>query len=100
MLAIVTKDGHEIQWHVGSPVPKMWGKGGSEYQAMERIYMLQADGDELAHIQRVFTNKVTIFAPPGEEPASITFDIPTLPMSNKPVVRWYGDLAKTIFLNL
>jgi hypothetical protein len=100
MLAIITKDGHEIQWHVGTPVPKMWGKGGSEYQAMERIYMLQADGDELAHVRKAFMSKVTIFAPAGEEPASVTFDVPTIPLTSGPVVRWYGDLAKTIFLNL
>jgi len=98
MLAIVTKDGHEIQWHVGTPVPKMWGKGGSEYQAMERIYMLQADGDELAHVQKTFTSRVIMHSPDGTE--QINVDVPSLPIANKPVVRWYGDLAKTIFLNL
>lgn len=100
MLVIFTTDGHEITWHVGEPVPEMWGKDKKRHNGLDRISFLQADGHELEHITKVFTTQQTVHAPPGEEPASIKMDVPSLPMPSKSVCRWSGDLAKTIYLNL
>lgn len=91
MLYIVTTDGHEIEWHVGEPVPKMWGlvPYGTD-RDLQRISYIQADGDELAHIREMFTSG---FGSDGCPRYNI-------PMPAKQMCHWYGDLAKTIYLNL
>ena len=82
----------EITWHVGDKVPKV---------STSSVVEIQADGHELEHIQKIFTNKLTVHAPPGEEgPQSIDFSYPSIPMPNKRVCRWYGDFARTIYANL
>ena len=102
MLVILTTDGHEVEWHVGEAVPEIWGQNKNRDKGLQRISFLQADGHELEHIRKLYTNKLTVFAPPGESdgPQSVDFDCPTLPIPTKKVCRWYGDLARTIYLNL
>jgi len=84
MLCIFTTDGHEIEWHVGEPAPEMWGASGKLDSALQRISYVQADGHELSHILSRFT----------------CGGRPTIPMPDCRVCRWYGDLARTIYLNL
>jgi hypothetical protein len=92
MLYITTSHKKEFTWHIGNKVPGI---------SPDLVVEIQADGHELEHIQKLFTNKLTIHAPPGEEgPQSIDFDYPSLPMPNKRVCRWWGDFARTIFINL
>ena len=63
----------EYIWHVGQRVPHFAFIG-------EEIEVIQADGDELDHIIRNFSN---------------------LPFAkNVRVHRWHGDLAKLIYYNL
>ena len=93
MLVIFTTDGHEVEWHIGEAVPEIWGANKNRDKGLH--------GHELEHIQKLFTSKLTVFAPPGEEgPQSVDFNFPSLPMPNKQVCRWYGDLARTVYLNL
>jgi hypothetical protein len=56
----------------------------------EEIDFIQADGDELDHILFQFLN--------GSNPFSMNFTIPV--PKDREVVRWYGDIAKTIYYNL
>ena len=79
MLYITTIHGKEFEWHVGETVPEI---------AVASIAELQADLHELEHIQKLFDI---------EEAKGTHF---TIPMPNKRVCRWYGDLARTIYLNL
>lgn len=55
----------------------------------EVIDFIQADGDELVAIREMFTVPITD-----------TINQLTIPFPNKRVVRWYGDLARTIYQNL
>ena len=57
----------------------MFGKDQNEHNALQRISYIQADGDELQHIKEKFLNLL----------------VPTCHS-----VCWFGDLAKTIYLNL
>lgn len=77
---VLTKDEIQpvIQWHVGSELPKV---------DINQIDYIQADGDELFHIIQLFKFRSTD-----------TFTIP-IPF-DKRVVKWYGDIAKTIIANL
>jgi len=100
MLTINTTDGHAIEWHVGEPVPEMWGRSKNFDKGLQRISFIQADGHELEHIVKLFTSKLKVFPPAGEGPTSVDFEFPSIPIPNKPVCRWYGSIAKTIFLNL
>jgi len=70
MLYIITKDSGSFTWHVGEKVPKI---------APQSVTGIQADGDELGLIRRMFEN---------------------IPFYRGPVALWYGDLARTIYLNL
>lgn len=54
---------------------------------------IQADGNELEHIQEQYAKKLWI----GNNPETI-YSIP-MP-NNQRVIRWYGDIAKTILSNL
>lgn len=83
MLVIFTTDGLEIEWHTEEKIPEMYK--GSRYSGLERISYIQADGHELLHIQDAFRDKEWAY---------------TIPMPNRRVCRWYGDLARTIYLNL
>ena len=60
----------EIEWHCGEPAPTH----------PHCVDIIQADGDELLYIERVFGN------------------IPTRLDSR--VVQWHGDIAKFIIANL
>ena len=80
MLAIIFQSGRERQWHVGSPSPI---NGEPEVDAIKYI---QADGHELDHIKLHFAD--------GDAN-------PAIPMvRGQRVLRWYGDIAKTIITNL
>lgn len=59
-------------WHIGekNPIP---------YNGVNSVIDIQADGDELRHIQSSFTN---------------------IPIANVRVMRWFGDIARTIIANL
>lgn len=53
----------------------------------EEIDYIQADGDELLEIASTF------------EIGTLDPQL-TIPMTNNRVVKWYGDIAKTIYFNL
>lgn len=75
MLAVILKSGKELIWHVG----------GKPYSPPEpnQVVEIQADGHELAKIVELFSHG---------------HNVPTIPVPNyRPVVNWYGDLAKTIY---
>ena len=69
MLYITTKHG-DVEWHIDHKLPNLPGK----------VLELQADGDELHEIKRLF----------GE----------SIPMTKNAIVNWAGDIARTIYLNL
>lgn len=72
MLFISTRSKPEgYEWNVGRPVPSV---------RVGEVVEIQADGDELSHIDSTFSG--------------------TLPVPKKSVAHWYGDLARTIYLNL
>lgn len=77
MLSIITKQGKEIDWHIGELLP-LWLHRDS-------IDHIVADGDELDHIVDLFTV--------GQSQV-------TIPLANKRVVIWTGEFAKMIFVNL
>lgn len=66
----------QFKWHIGEDFPP-------DFKPLEVLYV-QADGDELLFIHRLFLNDGG----------------PTIPFPNKRVVRWYGDIAKTIAWNV
>lgn len=74
MMYIILKNGtlkgQEIIWNVGNPVPKI---------DVIKVVMVQADGDELGHIESEFSG---------------------LPMGKGRVIRWFGDHARFIMGNL
>jgi hypothetical protein len=75
MLDIKLSDGTRRSWHVGQGNPV-------GYYEVEDVEEVQADGDELDHIQNMFLKT----AP--------------LPIPRNRVVRWFGDHAKLIMGNL
>ena len=92
MLVVCFNHGHDVAWHVGDEsFVDTFYRTTAELDADEvtagkllatelaKVYMIQADGDELDHISRLF---------------------PALASPNKRVVRWVGDLARTILVNL
>lgn len=81
-----------IDWHVGERLPPT-----ISYDMVDAI---QADCDELEHIVDVFSvaRRVrTHGVSPEEQPI---IKIPTIPVSDKRVQNWVGDIARTIFLAL
>ena len=71
MLYIVCLGHPEVKWHVGEQFH-------IDNEEVEVDY-IHAYGDEVEYIRNHFTN---------------------IPMSDKPVQRWYGDIAKTIAYGL
>lgn len=71
MLYIIDADGKELVWYVGQNL--------AGYTSPHRVTELQADGNELEHIRNMF---------PHLTPVGVR------------VAQWYGDIAKTIFINL
>ncbi len=87
----VMKSGTEHQWHTQNEVPEMI------YRNIENVEMLQADGHELQHIIDQYGYKTQAKYGIGD---TVTFCY-SIPMpKNVQVVRWYGDIAKTIIANL
>jgi hypothetical protein len=76
MLYIVKTDGSETKWWTGQKIPDI---------LPARIEYLQADGDELSYIVNLFTDQ---------------YGYVTIPHQYGRVVIWYGDMARTIYLNL
>lgn len=75
----------EKQWYIGGVKPL------NDFE-ITTISYIQADGDELEHIRVLFTHRFT---------ADITHTHCTIPLPiNKRIVKWYGDIAKTIIANL
>lgn len=76
MLTILTSNGEEHNFHVGQERDILALR-------LTEISLIEADGDELQHILSRFTiaNQFTI------------------PVPNKRICRWYGDIAKTIWIN-
>lgn len=72
MLYIISNHGEgEFSWHVGSPIPNV---------PVEKVTEVQADGDELEYLRSLFGTSIA--------------------MPNTGVANWYGDWARTIYLNL
>lgn len=78
-LDIVFHDGHELTWHIGQKLPIFSTK------QIDAISHIQADGDELQHIMNLFS-------------IDGVFTIP-MPKVGR-VIRWFGDIAKTIIANI
>jgi hypothetical protein len=72
MLHIVLSSAKLITAHVGSPI--------SDFEPSE-VLVVQADGHELEKIEELFTTDN------GQK---------TIPIPDRRVVSWYGDMAKTI----
>lgn len=72
MLYITFSDGQYFNWHVGTPLGKI--------RNIQEVVEVQADGDELDHIESAFTG------------------LPLAP--KKRVVVWTGDFARFIVGNL
>lgn len=70
MMYIVMKHVPQIIWHVGEILPIF---------ELDEVNFVQADGDELEHIRSMF---------------------PALTPTNKRIVCWVGDIAKTIAVKL
>lgn len=81
-LYIVTTKKPDFEWHIGERLEL-----SPEY--INTIQYIQADGDELEHIVIEFTLISNTYA-------NITIPLP----KTKRVVKWYGDIAKTIIANL
>ncbi len=87
MLYIVTKEirfetprTREYEWHVGEKNPLESQKNNVTSHIIECVTEVQADGDELGHIE---------------------YNFPTMPRARgKRVVRWFGTDAKFIAANL
>ena len=101
MLVICLNDGADIEWHTGEPNPlerilskyddpRVRARG--EAALLARVYMVQADCGELEHIQNQYASV------DGNSGQFFQYSIP-IPTPNR-VVRWYGDIARTILLNL
>jgi hypothetical protein len=99
MLVIFLRDGQDLGWHVDIKLPDLISEDGKYPMVteLENVYAIQADGHELEHIINRFTTRVA-----GHEGANEIgyLRMPTIPISDLPVQRWYGDLARTILLNL
>jgi hypothetical protein len=67
----ITYEDKETTWHINESIDK---------NTAAKITEIQADGDELAFIQQSFSN------------------IP-MPLHRR-VVRWYGEIARFIIVNL
>ena len=108
MLVVCFRDGEDATWHIneGSPIDtaiseleRSSGKSMTEPEhgiilgrILNDVYMLQADGDELEHIKRQYKNHT------GPDCVQPTYTIPMDP--NKKIMKWHGDIARTILLNL
>lgn len=82
-LYIITNGKQEKAFHV--PFTKF------EENIINSATMIQADGDELDHIQYRFTTT-------DAKQYKTGYSIP-MPLGGR-VVKWYGDIAKTILANL
>ena len=71
MLYIIAQHNRDYSWHVGEPMPS---------PDVDQVVEIQADGHEKKVIREMF----------GE----------SIPMTTESVVNWYGDIARTIYLNL
>ena len=86
VIVLTTAEGQEMEkeWHVGDALP--------EHPAREKLcrfpyILIQADGHELEYVGRMFADN---------EGKDISIPYPL----EKRIVRWYGDIARTILLNL
>lgn len=80
------------EWHINENA--FTGLTGTFNQLLDDVEFLQADGHELQEIQKIFSKDVS-----NGFPYSSTA-VYSIPMSHKPVQRWYGDIAKTILFSL
>jgi hypothetical protein len=118
MLVICFSDGYDAKWHLndGNPIDasltrleRQAGRSMTEEEhgitlsdALAKVYMIQADGDELLYIRQQYGYQA---APPDGNTAEIHI-MPSIPFPKndegnaKRIIRWYGDIARTILLNL
>ena len=85
MLHIIFQSGKERKWHIGEKNPV-------NFDEVNAIQEIQADGDELDYIKKQYCDGNNI------ESTVTAYSIP-LPR-NKRVVRWFGDIAKIIISNI
>lgn len=71
---------NEHHWHVGEPKPCQFYSDGETTEDFPDVIEIQADGHELEHIRKRFTN------------------IPDVPGAR--VVTWSGDIARFIYNHL
>ena len=74
MALYIVADNREYTWHVGQKNPVL-------FKNVDDVIEVQADGDELQHIEMMFVGGFPLFF-------------------NKRVCKWYGDFAKLIVGNL
>jgi hypothetical protein len=79
----VLSDGQEIQWHVGEDVKEIWQPHNPKLPRRV-VVELQADGHELEHVLKNFSNI----------PIRMVNRVPHRSMI------WFGDHARFIYHNL
>lgn len=91
-LSILCKDKegyhHEFIWYVGQVIP-ITNEDDGEFDLYD-IISIQANEKELEYIKELFTNYTY----------SNIQKMYSIPIPNKTIVTWYGDIAKTIIDNL
>lgn len=90
-LYIVNKSGTEKIWHIGMKTPLELFFSNDNLRIIEQVAYIQADLDELEHIRNLFTS-ISQF----KDVAIVC----TIPMPRQRVVKWVGETAQTILLNL
>lgn len=82
-LYIIFQSGTHRTWNIGQEIPL-------KIEEVEAISYIQADGHELEIISQLFCTN------PKAHPKDKKY---TIPMPNKGIVKWFGDIARTIILN-
>lgn len=86
MALYIVYEGGETTWHVGQ-------KADFSAKFINNVTHIQADGDELQYLYKQYGFDVS----PTLNPKPV-YSIP-MP-TNQRVIRWFGDIAKTILANL
>ena len=108
MLVITYDSGKDVEWHIGEKMPVpcdilgfvQGAVGMLDEVNVRHITQLQADGDELEHIKKLFTNELHAGTPPYSKETFTGPSYFSIPMPNARVCRWADSIARTIYVNL
>ena len=109
MLVICFNDGYDVEWHVGdvAPLQKLMEKHDNlgerevnrvQANILDKVFMLQADGHELQYIMEQYVSLPGHDSNGHSRQYGYALSIPS--PRGKRIVRWAGDIARTILLNL